>query len=141
MKNIYYSTNKNSPNIIQIFTDGFDPELVADKLSNDKNLVDFNLFNKFVVAGAETSYSYPTIIGGLKYNNFTYENKLGNDIGARFGKITKAFSENLNTHPAKNTYLLNTDSLTNKGESYWRSHSGDPAFVKKNIPQFGNVLN
>lgn len=139
VKNVKFSTVQGSENIIEIFTDGFDPNFVGDLIKDDSKFGDFTVFNKYVVAGAETGYSFPLIMSGLKENIFNQY-----DAGSSSSSMTAIYADvfgrtiaehltNLKTTvDAKNPYLINPAGVMENG-SYMSSISGDPKQVEKSM--------
>ena len=144
MKNVEYSTVTSKQNLIEVFTDGFDPEQMLSYLTTgeeSKFLEDFNVFSKYVAPGGETGYSIPSILDGMKSNTFDTKIKNKNaTIATLTGGLTDHFLNHMNViektvdqSKAKkltgdNRYLLNMDGLAD-GSTYMKSHSGDASFI------------
>ena len=73
---IMYSLDKNNPNLIEIFTDGFDQWNLSD-IQDQKLFKKFTWYKKFLTSGFQTHASVPSIYGGLKSNPFTILDKHG----------------------------------------------------------------
>lgn len=64
-----YSLNSKAPNVIEIFTDGFDKNDIINKYKKYNNLSNFDFFSKYVTAGGLTNLTVPSLFGSFsKYN-------------------------------------------------------------------------
>lgn len=67
---INFSLNQKSPNLIEIFTDGFDQGNLV-KIAENEEFQDFTWFKHFQTTGSVTHLSVPTIYGDFsEYNPF-----------------------------------------------------------------------
>lgn len=139
VKNVAFSTKQGAENIIEIFTDGFDPYLTGPLLEADPKLKDFSIMTKFVTSGAETSYSFPTLMAGLEdYNTFKSNDVMGNSssmtdlYASLFGTTISKHLLNDKSVDYKKPYLINLTGVMDNG-SYMSSVSGDPKSMDKDF--------
>lgn len=64
-----YSLNAKAPNVIEIFTDGFDKNDIMSRYKKYNNLNSFNFFSKYVTAGGITHLTLPSLYGDFKKYN------------------------------------------------------------------------
>ncbi len=144
IKNISYSTNPSNQNVIEIFTDGFDPQYMLEKIQNNHSYDNFDVYPNFVVSGAETSYSLPTIMEGIEtrnifnqYDQATGATSMASMSASVFGTaISNHLSSNNVSAPEK--YLINTNGII-EGGGFAASMSGDPEFMKRIDPTVKTV--
>lgn len=67
-KDIEISFESDKPNMVEIFTDGFDKRF-SDAIQNDSNFDDFYIFDKFQAEGIKTHFTVPTLYDGFSRNN------------------------------------------------------------------------
>ena len=129
--------NPNETNIIEIFTDGFDPFIMKDKLVKDKELKDFTLYDKFIAPGAETSFSMPIMMNGENENTFTQKDNSSSSsmvdvYNNQFGRVIKTHLDREigNKKTRLKPYLVSALAMGNS-KSFMQSISGDPKGFEK----------
>ena len=148
VKNVVYSTNKQYQNVIEIFTDGFDPTNMLDNIKKNDKYDDFDVYPNTMTSGAETAFSFPTIMEGLKKGNIfnQYDTKSNASLSSMTDIYAKVFGESIKNHlgsPVNNgtsfgKYLLNTNGIMRKG-SFAASMSGEPDFMHTIAPTVQSV--
>ena len=140
VKEVVYSTNKKAPNLIEIFTDGFDYKAMEPLFSKDEGYKDFYSFPKFVTSGFLTNMSEPFINGGEEYTLWKYRSK---HVGMSNNKAyadtySKFFIPSLKKHmdyAGKNfsrNYFINPINLS-ISDNYTTQISGQPREIEKRI--------
>ena len=141
VKEVVYSTNKKAPNLIEIFTDGFDYKAMEPLFSKDEGYKDFYSFPKFVTSGFLTNMSEPFINGGEEYTLWKHRSEhKGMTNGEAYADVyTKLFIPSLKKHISiakksfSHNYLVNPINLSASG-NYTTQISGQPGEVEKQIP-------
>lgn len=67
-KKVEISFDEKNPNMIEIFSDGFDKRF-SEEIENDQTLKDFYIFDKFQTEGVLTHITVPTLYDGFSRNN------------------------------------------------------------------------
>ncbi len=157
LKSVKLSLDVNKPNLIEIFTDGFDNKLVNEQfkdMQSAPNIFEtqwdtFNQFygiEKFITAGGLTNDSFPSLVGGDDATNFNFEEQrlidapdktlLNYVYSERFVNLTV---DHMNQIGLQNKYIINPIGLSDS-TSYATQISGDVDYIKSVAPDF-NVLN
>ena len=119
---IVLSSKVGSENVIQIFTDGLDPEKATPLFQKDPVFKDFIVVNNFVTGGYTTEPSYSELLGGFGRNPYFLKDELNHENG-------KVPVEGLN-HKSYDAYLHDNfmDSVLNNlgRDGFERSYIGNP---------------
>lgn len=70
VKSVILSTTRGKENVIEIFTDGFDPIKAKPLFEQDSTFNDFIAMDRMVTGGYLTESSYPQMMGGFERNPF-----------------------------------------------------------------------
>lgn len=144
---IKISLDQNNPNLLEIFSDGFDWSMQQDAMEKDSDFKDFNFFNKFMTAGTNTHKSLPVLWGGFKdYNLFSLMDSSNTDSNEIQKKIYgHYFMEAGVNHLHKDEKYFNQRTIANPTQmsdkpDYGTVNSGTPKAIKQLDPSL-NLTN
>lgn len=144
---IEVSLDENNPNLIEVFTDGFDRGVQRENMEGDANFKDFTYFNRFMTVAGVTHRSLPVLWGGKEYNQFGILSKEPSktpiDLQTlAYGKYfleTGAKHLRMTEQDFSQKSVVNTISWSNN-PGYAQVSSGTAAAIKNDYPDI-NLTN
>ena len=149
---IAFSLNEKTPNIIEIFSDGFDPRGMGNQIdkenkANGKNSIykEFYGIDKFITAGLLTNDSFPSLMTGAKENDYKLrkeqeKEKISGSLldYTYIHKFAKGTINHMKITGGMNKYIINPIALT-KSSLYNNQISGDVDYIKELDPSIKTV--
>lgn len=142
-KPIQMSFNKDNPNLIEVFTDGFDLHNAdnAKMFTENPEYKDFTYINHFMSAGHPTHLSMPMVYGSFEKNNpFALLKEYNTDFNGYMDKVySEGYIQSGVEHFANSDSSFSSNNLINPINfsdriSYGSDVAGVPEALKKAIP-------
>lgn len=142
---IQMSFSKDNPNLIEVFTDGFDLHDESPLFLNNPEYKEFTYIKHFMTSGHPTHHSMPMVYGSFENNNpFALLDKYKTDATKyadfvyKDGFLSSAVEHFANTSFSSNS-IVNPIALSDS-IMYGTNVSGVPEAIKKAVPGI-NITN